>query len=168
MKAGRFLTISIALLVAGPQPRASGPIVDSKFELFVTDVDEATRFYSTLGFTRVERKPDGYTTLRSGGTVVALSPVPSWLPLRWLAFLRQPPLGTEIVFYSDRIEELRAALETAGYGPGEIELRPWGNRDFRVSDWEGYYVRVSEGRAVPIPAALPTASPESLPEPGVE
>ena len=81
--------------------------------------------------------------------MVALSPVPSWLPLRWLGFLRRPPLGTEIVFYSEQLEELRSALEAAGYSPGAIALQSWGDRDFRVSDHDGYYIRVSEGRAIP-------------------
>ena len=50
--------------------------LDSKFELFVTDPAESTRFYATLGFDVAQRKPDGYTTLRNGRVVVALSPVP--------------------------------------------------------------------------------------------
>lgn len=129
---------------------AEAPIVASKFELFVTDVEASKRFYATLGFAVAHEKPDGYTTLRSGKTVVALSPVPSWLPLRWLGFLRYPPIGTEIVLYTDRLEALRDALVAAGYDPGPIERQPWGDRDFRITDYEGYYLRVSEGTAVPL------------------
>lgn len=139
----------VAFLAVAPPLHASPSIVESKFELFATDVDQSLRFYTTLGFAVAHRKADGYTTLRSGSTIIALSPVPSWLPFRWIPFLRRPPLGTEIVLYSDRLEELRSTLEAAGYAPGEIELRTWGDRDFRVTDYEGYYVRVSEGRAVP-------------------
>jgi catechol 2,3-dioxygenase-like lactoylglutathione lyase family enzyme len=149
MQSLRFFSLVVALLAIGPLLHASPSIVESKFELFVTDVDESVRFYATLGFAVAHRKADGYTTLRNGSTVVALSPVPSWLPLRWLAFLRQPPLGTEIVLYSDRLEECRSALDSAGYAPSEIVLQSWGDRDFRVRDYEGYYVRVSEGRAIP-------------------
>ena len=65
------------------------------------------------------------------------------------AFLRHPPIGTEIVLYTDRLQELRSSLEAAGYSPGPIRLQPWGDRDFRVTDYEGYYVRISEGTAVP-------------------
>ena len=133
----------------GAAPGATSTITESKFELFVTDVEAAARFYTTLGFEVAQRKRDGYTTLENGSTVVALSPVSSWLPLRWLGFLRQPPLGTEIVFYSTRLEELRSALADAGYAPGPITLQPWGDRDFRVTDYDGYYIRVSEGSSVP-------------------
>ena len=149
MNSVRVGSLVVAMLAVGSVLQASPTIVESKFELFVTDVDESIRFYETLGFVVAHRKVDGYTTLRSGATVVALSPVHSWLPLRWFAFLRQPPLGTEIVLYSDQLEASRSALEWAGYAPSEIALRSWGDRDFRVTDFEGYYIRVSEGRALP-------------------
>ena len=153
MRALQTIALSLALSVGtlGAAPRSFATISESKFELFVTDVEESTRFYTTLGFVVAHRKPDGYTTLKNGSTVVALSPVPSWLPLRWLGFLRRPPLGTEIVFYTARLKELRAALDAAGYTPGAIALQSWGDRDFRVTDHDGYYIRVSEGLSVPQP-----------------
>lgn len=142
-----FACVAFAML--GADRSASQTIRESKFELFVTDVEESTRFYTTLGFAIAQQKPGGYTILENGSTVVALSPVPGWLPLRWFGFLRSPPLGTEIVFYSNRLLELRSALDAAGYDPGEIALQPWGDRDFRVTDYDGYYIRVSEGQANP-------------------
>ena len=148
MRAVRIVVLSLAVVMTGYQVDASPSVTESKFELFVTNVEEAIRFYTSLGFVVAHQKPDGYTTLQSGSTVVALSPVPWWLPLRWFGFLRYPPLGTEIVLYSNRLVELRSALDTAGYAPGAITLQPWGDRDFRVTDYESYYIRVSEGRAV--------------------
>jgi lactoylglutathione lyase len=145
----RSLRSAVVLLIAFAAI-ANGQVVESKFELFVTDAGESVRFYETLGFSVAHAKADGYSTLTSGHTVVALSPVPSWLPLRLIGFLRRPPIGTEIVFYTDRLEQLRDALIAAGYAPGPIALQSWGDRDFRITDPEGYYVRVSEGRAVPV------------------
>lgn len=140
------------LLMAPPVTSAGEPasIAQSKFELFVTSVEESTRFYTALGFEVAHAKPDGYTTLHSGSTVIALSPVPSWLPLRWVSFLRYPPIGTEIVLYTSDLEGARGSLEAAGYAPGAITLQSWGDRDFRLTDYEGYYVRVTEGTAVPV------------------
>ncbi len=152
MNAMRGVAILIALLVTCEARGASPAIVGSKFELFVTDVDESARFYTTLGFVIAERKPDGYTTVSSGTTIVALSPVSPWLPLRWLGFLRNPPLGVEIVLYTDQLEQLRADVDAAGYDPSDIVLQSWGDRDFRVSDHDGYYVRVSERRN---PSSIP-------------
>lgn len=128
---------------------AGAAVLDAKFELFVTDVPESIRLYEALGFSLAQQKPDGYATMRSADTVVALSPVPWWLPLRVVGVLRRPPIGTEIVFYTDQLEALREQLLAAGYQPGAIAVQPWGDRDFRLTDPDGYYIRVSEGRALP-------------------
>lgn len=147
---GTLLPVLGVLLLSAPAATADpSSVVDAKFELFVTDPEESARFYQLLGFEVAHRKEGGYTTLRTGRVVVALSPVPSWLPLRWVGFLRHPPIGTEIVFYTRRLEELRAELEGAGHEPGDVVRQPWGDLDFRVRDPDGYYVRVSEGTALP-------------------
>lgn len=124
-------------------------VVASKFELFVSRPSESVDFYAALGFAVVHAQPSGYTTLKSGSTVIALSPLPRWLPVHWLGFLRRPPIGTEIVLYVADLEQSRAALERSGRSPGSIGLRSWGDRDFRIVDPDGYYVRVSEGASVP-------------------
>ncbi len=147
-----LLAVVLASFAGGPAdaeaPAAVGTVREAKFELFVTDVAEASGFYRELGFEVAAAKPDGYTTLRQGAVVIALSPVPGWVPLRLVSFLRHPPLGTEIVLYTDDLEGARGALAAADHDPGEIELQPWGDRDFRVTDPDGYYVRISEGTAV--------------------
>jgi len=144
------------LVVAGltaPWTGAAGetaaPLIGSKFEIFVHDAEASTRFYDLLGFEVAHRNESGYRTLRSDSIVLALSPVPSWLPVHWLGFLRLPPLGTEIVFYTEELDVLRATLAASGYDPSAIVRQPWHDRDFRVRDPDGYYVRISEGRAVP-------------------
>lgn len=150
MSGRRIGVVSLLVLMAGLAVATSGAeIIDSKFELFVSDPAESVAFYALLGFDVVHEQPSGYTTLRSGSTVVALSPLPWWLPVHWFGFLRYPPLGTEIVLYVSDLEESRGALERAGHAPGAIDLQAWGDRDFRTTDPDGYYVRVSEGSAVP-------------------
>ncbi len=125
--------------------------IESKFELFISDVEESVAFYQILGFEVAHQKSYGYTTLRKNATVIALSPLPGWLPVHWLGFLRYPPIGTEIVLYTNELERLHAAMTDAGHGPGEIARQSWGDRDFRVTDEDGYYIRVSEGHAIAEP-----------------
>ena len=146
IRAAQATLFGIALAVAA---RAPAQVVEAKFELFMTDAPASAHFYETLGFAVVQRKPGGYITLRTGTTVIALSPVPWWLPLRLVSGLRYPPIGTEIVFYTDRLEQMRTTLVAAGYSPGTVTAQPWGDRDFRITDRDGYYVRVSEGHAAP-------------------
>ena len=124
-------------------------IIESKFELFVSDSEASARFYTSLGFAVVQQNPDGYTTLHSGPVVIALSPASIWLPRAWLRMLRRPPLGTEMVLYTRMLDSLRERLAADGYAPGPIVLQSWGLRDFRVDDADGYYVRVTEERATP-------------------
>jgi catechol 2,3-dioxygenase-like lactoylglutathione lyase family enzyme len=144
------LSVAICIPVASRTMAEGTPVIvlDSKFELFVSDATDSASFYRVLGFEIVQAKPYGYTTLRSGATIVALSPLPWWLPVHWLGFLRHPPIGTEIVFYTGQLEQSRAALLRSGYSPSEIKLQSWGDRDYRVTDPDGYYVRVSEGGVV--------------------
>ena len=151
MRARRFALLASLAICAAAMPAAATQtsIVESKFELFVHDASESADFYSVLGFHVMHSKPYGYTTLESGYTVVALSPLPWWLPIHWFGFLRLPPIGTELVFYVEDLEGTRRRLADAGHSPGEIELQTWGDRDFRVRDPDGYYVRISEGFAVP-------------------
>ena len=130
-------------------PSVVDSVVDSKFELFVHDVSESQDFYAALGFSVAKAKAEGYSTLTSGSTVIALSPLPWWVPVHWVGFLRHPPIGTEIVLYSADLETSKAMLEDRGYSPGETRLQPWGHRDFRITDPDGYCIRVSEGAAVP-------------------
>ena len=153
MRRTGIMALLLVTLAAGPvAPAEEAPrmVIESKFELFVSDPAESTAFYALLGIAEARAKPSGYTTLRSGSTVIALSPIPWWLPVHWLGFLRYPPIGTEIVLYTAQLEPLRASLDRAGYSPGPIELQAWGDRDFRITDPDGYYIRVSEGVAVPV------------------
>jgi hypothetical protein len=85
-----------------------------------------------------------------GNCALARSRLAAASLLRWFGFLRYPPIGTEIVLYTDRLKELRSALESSGYGPGEIKLQPRGDLDFRVSDCDGQTIRVSEGSSIPL------------------
>ena len=154
----RLIVLLVTLATAAG---ASPPLHESKVELFVTNTEESVRFYRALGFHVAHQKEGGYTTLDNGAAVIALSPLPAWLPLHWLGFLRHPPLGTELVFYTARLEAMRTELADAGYEPGPIELQSWGDRDFRVTDCDGYYIRISEGVAVP--ASPPSRTATSAP-----
>jgi lactoylglutathione lyase len=145
------LTTLLAIVTNSAVADDDATVIQSKFELFVADAEVSARFYTTLGFTIVQTNPDGYTTLRSGPAIIALSPVSTWLPLGWFRFLRHPPLGTEIVLYTRQLQSLRDRLIESGYAPGPIALQPWGLHDFRVDDHDGYYVRVTEGLALPAP-----------------
>jgi hypothetical protein len=51
--------------------------------------------------------------------------------------------------YVDNLGAARSALVEAGYEPGDVVLQAWGDRDFRITDPDGYYIRVTLGHAIP-------------------
>ena len=119
MKArGRIPTIAVLFALACGSTAAAGDgvptVAESKFELFVHDVANSQKFYAALGFSVAHAKTDGYSTLLSGSTVIALSTLPWWLPVHWLGFLRHPPVGTEVVSYSAHLEMSKATLKERG------------------------------------------------------
>ena len=131
---------------------SESPYAESKFELATTDPSRDTAFYSKLGFSVVAKTSYGYVTLKSGPVVIALSPVARIDPgdAASLSQLRHPPVGVEIVLYTtENLEEKHARLRSQGLKPTDIRLQAWGVRDFRITDPGGYYIRISEGHAIP-------------------
>jgi lactoylglutathione lyase len=126
--------------------------IESKFELATTDPVRDTAFYEKLGFHAVAKTSYGYVTLQSGPVVIALSPVAKdeLRDTGSLADDRRPPVGVEIVLYTTaNLDKEHAILESLGLKPTPIRLQPWGVRDFRLTDPGGYYIRISEGHALP-------------------
>jgi hypothetical protein len=133
------------------QPPSGDVYTESKFELATSNVSRDVAFYSALGFKVVARTSYGYVTLKSGPVVIALDPseIRPDDPAS-LSKLRQPPIGVEIVLYTrQNLKEMHARLSGLGMKPGPIRLQPWGVSDFRLTDPGGYYIRISEGHAVP-------------------
>jgi catechol 2,3-dioxygenase-like lactoylglutathione lyase family enzyme len=121
--------------------------VSFRLELFVADLDASIGFYErVLGFA-LERRDEGYASLRRGDAVLGLGrisglppdgPGPGFTQER-LSGIRGA--GTEIVL---EVEDLDDASARAGDAVAEpIALRPWGLRDFRLADPDGYYWRVT-------------------------
>ena len=117
-----------------------------RIELFVADIERSAEFYAqALGFTR-ESSGDGYIAMRRGAAVLGLGlarNLPAAHPLRARDRDRHG-IGVEIVLEVDDVDAALAAVERAGY-PVLVPLagRPWGLRDFRLVDPDGYYLRVT-------------------------
>src|SRR5215218_1963618 len=100
-----------------------------RLELFALDMEVSIAFYTrVLAFELARHEPGNYASLRLGGVVLGIGPVAK-LPEeggyfgREIATLRRG-LGVEIV------------LEP-------LQERSWGLRDFRFSDPDGYYLRIT-------------------------
>jgi lactoylglutathione lyase len=123
-------------------------ITGLRMELFVRDMNVSIDFYChVLGF-ELLRRDEGYASVRSGGVVLGLGPI-SKLPENDGYFTRgrlaeDRGAGVEIVLEVDDIDAFVEQIEESGYPIfEELQLRPWGLRDFRLIDPDGYYLRIT-------------------------
>jgi catechol 2,3-dioxygenase-like lactoylglutathione lyase family enzyme len=138
--------------------------VRMRMELFVDDLDISVAFYTdVLGF-RVVRRDEDYASLRCGSAVLGLGSVAT-LPEAGSGpgFTRRrlnldKGAGVEIVFEVDDVEHLSALhdhCQALGTVVEVLRRRPWGLDDFRLTDPDGYYLRITHGDAAisePAPA----------------
>lgn len=118
-----------------------------RIELFVEDVDRAAAFYErVLGFTR-ERESAGYVAMRRGAARIGIG---AYADLPRDHYLNRAPagaalgLGVEIVIEVDDVDAVFAAVTGAGHPVlSPLRDRPWGLRDFRIADPDGYYLRIT-------------------------
>jgi lactoylglutathione lyase len=118
---------------------------DLRLELFYDDVDRALAFYTdVLGFVALPTEYDTYRPIERDGIRLALQSV-DFLgddhPL--LRGGRDAPRGqcVELVLEVEDLDALHDRVRAAGVDATPIEHQPWGLRDFRVVDPEGYYLR---------------------------
>ena len=119
-----------------------------RLELFVDDIERSASFYErALGFTRGPGADDGYVSVRRGTAVLGIGlarRLPAGHHFGQDALARQRGVGVEIVL---EVDDLGAAYAAAVAAEARvlspIGLRPWGARDFRVADPDGYYIRVT-------------------------
>jgi predicted enzyme related to lactoylglutathione lyase len=123
-----------------------------RFELFVDDVETTIRFYrANLGLRPPEKyDPDGYVALHAGAVTIGVSRATNLEPDHYFSPERlsaQRGVGVEIVIEVDDVDRYYAlATSWAARHGGDVEPvadQPWGLRDFRIIDPDGYYVRVT-------------------------
>ena len=120
-----------------------------RLELFALDMEASIAFYTrVLAFELVRHEPGDYASLRLGGVVLGIGPVAK-LPEeggyfgRNIATLRRG-LGVEIVLEVEDVDGCQERVADSGHPILEpLRERPWGLRDFRISDPDGYYLRVT-------------------------
>lgn len=132
-------------------------LIGQKIELFVTDLEASVDFYGrVLGFSVGEMRQTmlGDSLLRhvpvwNNPTMIGLGLLESLAPthhLRRAGLESERGIGVEICLYVEdsELDDLyaRVARECSTKIETLVE-QPWGARDFRVVDPDGYYVRIS-------------------------
>lgn len=120
-----------------------------RIELFVRDPARSQQFYASLfGLAVRASGPSSrdYVAIECGGVRIGLGAIGSLPPGHRFGSIAgaMRGAGVEIVLEVEDLEacERRARSLDATIEP--LRHRPWGLRDFRVLDPDGYYLRVTE------------------------
>lgn len=126
--------------------RSEGNPLQLRLELFVEAPEQSLSFYRRiLGFEIQGPANADYTLLTNDDAVIAInrrSALSSDHPLR-IETGEKVGLGVEIVLSVTDIEGAYRKAKESGWPLTDLALQPWGLRDFRLIDPDGYYVRVT-------------------------
>lgn len=135
---------SLRIATAAP-PEAKVPSL--RLELFANDLAASRDFYrDVLGFS-LEREEKNYTVVRLGDIQIGLGAAKGLSPKHYFnpeLQTQRRGLGAEIVLEVTDLDEAFKRVE-AHHGKvlTGIQKRPWGARDFRIADPDGYYLRLT-------------------------
>ena len=122
-----------------------------RLELFVDDLEASVTFYvNVLGFA-VERRDVDYAALRNGAAVLGLGlarNVPTGHHFGQAALRGPRGTGAEIVLEVADVDAcFRRVVDGEQPVADTLRDRPWGARDFRIVDPDGYYLRITSRTA---------------------
>ncbi len=136
-----------------------------QLELHVPDFNAALDFYGKLGFKKAWHRNEGnagdYLVMEREGTILNFWPGNEkvWEQSYFKQFPKDTKrgYGVEIVIPVDDIEAYYEKVKQFANISSELQLRPWGIRDFRIEDPFGFYLRLTERHNILSPDyAVPT------------
>ena len=115
-----------------------------RLEIFTSDYPRCIAFYSNILQFNIIRNEPTYLYMNKGDIYLAALPDLSEEAMAEKAAYRQPPRGVEIVFEVDDLDAERDHVVQKGWKlDNDIQLQPWGLKDFRLTDPDGYYLRIT-------------------------
>ena len=115
-----------------------------RIEIFPSELQRSIEFYTNILQFTVIMYDGEYAFLRRGDIYIGAIEVPSSETIEEKASYRQPPKGIEIAFEVDDLDKERDFVVDKGWNlKADIETQPWGLRDFRIVDPDGYYLRIT-------------------------
>lgn len=124
---------------------------DVILELHVPDFEKVKEFYGKLGFRVVwERKPEGmkgYLVMKKGGSILCFwagnEEVYSHPYFKQFSKETKRGYGVEIIIFVKNIEKYYEKVKKFAKVVEELTTQPWGDKDFRIEDPFGFYLRFS-------------------------
>ncbi|KKT66864.1 MAG: hypothetical protein UX25_C0039G0003 [Candidatus Woesebacteria bacterium GW2011_GWC2_45_9] len=124
---------------------------DIILELYVPDFEKTKDFYSKLGFEVVwDREPEGfkgYLVMKRHNSILCFwagnAEVYNHPYFKEWRKETKRGYGVEVVIFVEDIESYYKKVSKFAKVVEELKLQPWGDKDFRVEDPFGYYLRFS-------------------------
>jgi len=125
---------------------------DILIELHVSDFEKVKEFYGRLGFEVVwERKPEGkkgYLVIKRGESILCFWPgteeVYNQSYFKQFSKDTKRGYGVEIGIIVEDIESFYNQIKDSVKVVDELQVQPWGLKDFRIEDPFGFYLKLSE------------------------
>lgn len=119
-----------------------------RLELFTSDIPKTVDFYQkVLGFEKLDPPGPTYQPVQKGQVVLGIGLLESLGDDHYFNSSQsgiQFGYGAEIVLEVKNIQSLYNKVKLTGVKfESELMDRPWGLRDFRILDPNGYYIRVT-------------------------
>jgi len=122
--------------------------MEMHLELFVKDIETSMDFYQNTLKLELKEKRKYAAEFRFKNAIILLSEehiLPEDHYFDKDSLKGRKGVGTELIlkvenvylYYQHVIDSKYPILET-------LRKRPWGNRDFRITDPDGYYIRISD------------------------
>lgn len=128
----------------------------TQIELHVPDFQKVKHFYGSIGFQVVRENPiggeNGYLVLQLEENFICFWPGTDAVYNH--PYFKQFPketihgYGVEIVINVNNLDAVYKKAEQLNAVVEKIKKRPWGPKDFRITDPFGYYIRISENHLI--------------------
>lgn len=115
-----------------------------RIEIFPSDLQRMIDFYSQVLRFKLIKHEGEYAYLQRDSIFIGAIETKSSESLEQKQSYRRPNKGVEIVFEVDELEQERDFIVGKGAKlDADIASQPWGLKDFRLVDPDGYYLRIT-------------------------
>lgn len=115
-----------------------------RLEIFPSDLQKSIDFYTNVLLFKLVQLKGTYAYLKRDNIFLGMVEASNDDPLKEKKHYRQPSKGVELVIEVDDLEEERDRIVSTKYKlDDDIRLQAWGLKDFRLTDPDGYYLRIT-------------------------
>ncbi|KAJ9629226.1 uncharacterized protein PV06_00734 [Exophiala oligosperma] len=115
-----------------------------RIEIFPSDLQRMIDFYSNVLQFQLLKREGTYAYLQRDNIFIGAVETQSSDTVEQKKLYRSPNQGIELVFAVDDLDHERDVIVSKGWLlDADIAMQPWGLKDLRLTDPDGYYLRIT-------------------------